>query len=161
MVAAELLKEAVDQLDKWNLKSVSRATWVNWRSGYQIKMNWYDGASFLCYLDFKQDRSARDAVLKRVFETHSVVGQKPKVIDGHGWSALDYSLSTGFFISINEVAEIAKGMGFQFSVLYVQESIRARPVFTSMGIPLVPGEMGKEWIGEEFVSYSCPMGMCL
>jgi hypothetical protein len=30
-----------------------------------------------------------------------------------------------------------------------------------MGIPLVPGEMGKEWIGEEFVSYSCPMGMCL
>ena len=62
---------------------------------------------------------------------------------------------------MNEVADIAESLGYEFSVLYVQECIGARPAFETLGIPLVPGEMGKEWIGGEFVPYSCPMGACL
>ncbi len=31
---------------------------------------------------------------------------------------------------------------------------RCSPVFATLGIPLVPGEMGKEWVGGEFISYA-------
>ena len=161
MVPAELLQQAVDQLPKWNPNTVTRATWVNWRDGFQIKINWYDGAALVCYLDFKKDVLARDAVLKRVFEAHAATGQKPKTINGHGWSALDYTFSTGQFISANEVAELVNEMGFECSVIYVQESVSARPVFAFMGIPLMAGEMGKEWVGGEFIPYSRAIGKCL
>ena len=161
MVPIDKLKTAIDQLDKWSPKVATSVAWVNWRQGYQIKLLWFGCASFACYLDFKKDRAARDLVLKRVFEKHAVTGQKPSKIDGHGWAAYDYSLRCGEFISVNEVADIAESLGYEFSVLYVQECIGARPAFETLGIPLVPGEMGKEWIGGEFVPYSCPMGACL
>lgn len=161
MVPVELLQSAIDQLDKWSPKVVTSTSWVNWRQGFQIKLRWYGCASFACYLDFKKNVSARDAVLKRVFELHAQVGQKPRKVDGHGWMAYDYELRSSEFISVNEVAEIAASLGYEFSVIYVQESISARPAFGTMGIPLVPGEMGKEWIGSAFVPYSCPMGACL
>lgn len=161
MVPVELLKSAIEELDKWSPKVVTRTSWVNWRQGFQVKMRWYGSATFACYLDFHKNVAGRDAVLKRVFELHSVTGQKPRKIDGHGWTAYDYELSCGEFISVNEVAEIASSMGYEFSIIYVQESISARPAFDTMGIPLVPGEMGKEWVGGAFVPYSCPMGACL
>ncbi|HDS1721653.1 hypothetical protein NPS53_09085 [Pseudomonas putida] len=161
MVPIDNLKAAIDQLDKWSPKVATSTSWVNWRQGFQIKMVWYGCASFACYLDFKKDAAARNAVLKRVFEAHAVAGQKPSKIDGHGWSAYDYSLRCSEFISVNEVAEIAESLGYEFSVLYVQECIGARPAFETLGIPLVPGETGKEWIDGAFVPYSCPMGACL
>ncbi|WP_116892955.1 hypothetical protein [Pseudomonas savastanoi] len=161
MVPVELLKAAIDQLPKWNLKVTSSLTWVNWRQGFQIKMGWYDGASLLCYLDFKDNQTARDSVLRRVFEIHADAGQKPRLVNGHGWSRYEYELRTTKFISVNEVAEIAQSMGYEFNVLYVQECIGARPVFDTMEIPLIPGEMGKEWVGGGFIPYSCPMGMNL
>lgn len=161
MVPIENLKAAIDQLDKWSPKIATSTSWVNWRQGFQIKMIWFGSATFACYLDFKKNMAARDAVLKRVFERHAVAGQKPSKIDGHGWSAYDYSLRCSEFFSVNEVAEIAESMGYDFSVLYVQESISARPAFETMGIPLIPGEMGKEWDGGAFVPYSCLSGDCL
>lgn len=161
MVPIEHLKTAIDQLDKWNPKVATSTTWVNWRQGFQIKMLWFGCASFACYLDFKKNMAARDAVLKCVFEKHAVAGQKPSKIDGHGWTAYDYSLHSSEFISVNEVADIAVAMGFVFSVIYVQECISARPAFDTLGIPLVPGEMGKEWLDGAFVPYSCPSGACL
>lgn len=161
MVPIDLLKSAIEQLPKWNPESVTRLTWVNWRKGYQIKIHWYGDASFICYLDFKQDRLARDAVLKRAFEVHAGAGMKPLLIRGHGWTELDYEFQSDTFISVNEIAEIAQDMGYDFTVLYVQECIGSRPVFQLMGIPLVPGEMGKEWISGAFVPYSCPSGQNL
>ncbi|MEX6780386.1 hypothetical protein [Pseudomonas aeruginosa] len=161
MVPVELLKTAVEQLPKWNVSAVTRLTSVNWRQGYQIKMHWYDGAAFICYLDFKRDYNAREAVLKRAFEQFADDGAKPRTIDGHGWTKLDYEFRSGSFISVNEIAQIAQSMGYDFTVLYVQESISSRPIFSVMGIPLVPGEMGKEWVDGEFVPYSCPMGQNL
>ncbi|MDH1930429.1 hypothetical protein [Pseudomonas sp. GD03696] len=65
LVPAELLKAAIDQLNKWNRNPVTRLSWVNWRQGYQIKMGWYDGAALNCYLDFKKNSAGRDAVLNR------------------------------------------------------------------------------------------------
>lgn len=161
MVPVEKLKAAIDQLNKWDINTVSSVSWVNWRGGYQIKMGWYRGAALNCYLDFKADRTARDAVLKDVFNKFAVAGQKPKRIDGHGWSCMDYSLDSTSFISVNEVADIAQSMGYEFTVIYVQECVTARPVFGTMGIPLVPGESGKEWAGDAFLSYCCPLGQNL
>ncbi|HDS0960469.1 TPA: hypothetical protein QDZ28_004222 [Pseudomonas putida] len=161
LVPAELLKAATDQLNKWNPNAVTRLSWVNWRQGYQIKMGWYDGAALNCYLDFKKNSAGRDAVLKHLFNLHAGPGKKPSVINGHGWSKLCHEFSTGEFLSVNEVAEVAKSLGCEFTVIYVQTCVSARPVFEVMGIPLVPGEMGKEWIDGEFVPYSCPSGMNL
>ncbi len=161
MVPIELLKRAIDQLPKWNPNTTSRLTWVNWRQGFQIKMSWYGQASLVCFLDFKKNVQARDAVLKQIFSKHADPGKKPVTIAGHGWTALDHSLRSNEFISVNEVAEIAESMGFEFTVLYVQECSAARPAFDTMGIPLVPGEMGKEWVEGTFVPYSCPSGQCL
>ncbi|MBM5458718.1 hypothetical protein H8F21_14210 [Pseudomonas sp. P66] len=161
MVPAELLKAAIDQLSKWDPKAATRLSWVNWRQGYQIKMCWYGGAALNCYLDFKKDSTARDAVLRHLFERHAGPGKKPTMINGHGWTALDHQFSTGEFLSVNEIAEVAKGLGYEFTVLYVQESVSARPAFSLMEIPLVPGETGKEWIDGEIVPYACPLGMNL
>jgi hypothetical protein len=160
MITAETLRTAIDQLDKWSPEIATSLSWVNWRKGFQIKMTWFGGAAFACYLDFGKNAAARDAVLKRVF-SGVAPGEEPKVIDGHGWSCLDYSVGSKSFISVNEVAAVASSMGFEFKVLYVQESISARPVFHTMGIPLIPGETGKEWVNGEFISYSCPPDQCL
>lgn len=157
MVPSELLRKAIDQLDKWNPAVATNVSWVNWRKGYQVKMNWYDGAGLACFLDFGTNSAARDAVLQAVFKRFSPEGCKPKIIDGHGWRAHDYSVRSKEFICLNDVVEIATAAGFQFTVLYVQECVSARPAFETMGIPLVPGEMGKEWVGGAFVPYSCPI----
>ena len=160
MVPVDLLKSAIDQLDKWSPETATRVTWVNWRQGSQIKMSWFGSASFACYLDFK-NWDHRDIVLKKIFEAHAEPGKKPRKVDGHGWTSLDYSLNCGEFISVNEVATLTESLGYEFTVLYVQECISARPIFTAMGIPLVPGEMGKEWMNNAFVPYACPIGQCL
>lgn len=161
MVPVELLRSAIEQLPKWSPKVTTAVTWVNWRQGFQIKMSWFGSSSFVCYLDFKKNKGARAAVLKTVFDKFAVTGQKPGVIDGHGWTAMDFSLHSSAFISVNDVAAMATEMGYDFSILYVQEDISSRSIFTLMGIPLVPGEMGKEWINGQFLSYSRPVGMCL
>lgn len=165
MVREELLMSAIGQLDHWWPNSVeinTGVTWVNWRNGsFQVKMLWKRNPTFSCYLDFGKNVSAREAVLKAVFDRFALEGQKPYLERGHGWSKYDYSLDSGEFISVNKVAEIATELGFEFTVLYVQGSISCRHIFDTMGIPLVPGEMGKEWIGGEFAPYSCPLGQNL
>lgn len=161
LVPAELLKSAIDQLSKWDLTATTRLSWVNWRQGYQIKMAWYGGSALNCYLDFKANMTARDAVLRRLFKLHAAPGKKPTVINGHGWTTLCHEFSTVEFLSVNEVAAVAKSLGHEFTILYVQTCVSARPTFDQLGIPLVPGEMGKEWINGAFVSYACPAGMNL
>ncbi len=161
MVTADLLRSAIDQLEKWSPRVVSTLTWVNWRRGYQVKISWHGNATFACYLDFGKNCQARDAVLKCAFEAFAVAGDKPRVIDGHGWKAMDYSLQSNSFISSNDVAAMAKEMGLECSILYVQECVASRPIFITLGIPLVPGEMGKEWVNGEFVPYARPIGQNL
>lgn len=56
---------------------------------------------------------------------------------------------------------IADAKGYAYTVLYVQACAGVRPVFATLGIPLLPGEMGKEWVGGEFISYACPAGQNL
>lgn len=161
MVTLESLRSAIEQLPRWSPDVTTRITWVNWRNGFQVKVAWYGNASFICYLDFGKDSSAREGLLKRVFDKYSTAGEKPSVIEGHGWSRLDYSLKSKDFISVNELAKIAEEMGAHFTVLYVQECVSSRPLFDLMDIPLVPGEMGKEWVSGSFIPYSCPSGQCL
>ncbi|MBI6727123.1 hypothetical protein YA0089_26275 [Pseudomonas viridiflava] len=165
MVREELLLSAVEQLESWRADKLGMdtgITWVNWRNGsFQVKMLWRRNPTFVCFLDFGKNFSARDSVLKAVFTRFAVDGQKPYLERGHGWSKMDYSLDASMFISVNQVAEIATELGVDFSVLYVQESISSRHIFDTLGIPLVPGEMGKEWIGGEFIPYSCPIGQNL
>ena len=160
MVPVEQLKAAVEQLPKWSPQITSQVGWVNWRRGFQIKALWYGNCSLLCYLDFK-DRVARDDTLATAFRRFAAPGARPRKSDGHGWSCLDYSFQSDQFVSINELAEIADAKGYAYTVLYVQECVGARPVFATLGIPLVPGEMGKEWVGGEFISYACPAGQNL
>lgn len=157
MVPAELLRNALDQLTQWQPQIGAKITWVNWRQGFQVKVSWYGNSSFVCFLDFGKDHVARDSVLKGVFEKFAPAGQKAKIEHGHGWSARDYSLESQQYISLNDVVDVANGLHCTFSVLYTQEG-SGRPLFDIMGIPLVPGESGKEWINGELVSYSCPTG---
>jgi hypothetical protein len=161
MVPANLFRAAVDQLPQWRNSKMSHVGWVNWRDGYQVQLQWKGYESFSCYLDFGRNKAARNTVIASLFERHAPAGQKPAVIDGHGWQALDHTFSTNEFLSVNEVAELATEMGFDFTVLYVQASISSRPIFETMGIPLVPGETGKEWTGSEFISYATPTNRCL
>lgn len=161
LVAPELLLAAIDALPKWDKVNVSKVTWVNWRQGFQIKMGWHSGAALQCYVDFGRDSVARDCVLARAFHAYAPTGQQPGIIDGHGWTKLNYTFHSKNFISVNEVAAIATEMGYEFTVIYVQEDISARPVFDLMGIPLVPGEMGKEWVNGQFVAYSRTGYQCL
>lgn len=114
----------------------------------------------MCYLDFKNS-IARDDTLATAFKRFAAPDARPRKIDGHGCSCLDYSFQSDQFVSINELAEIADAKGYAYTVLYVQECVRARPVFATLGIPLVPGEMGKEWVGGQFISYACPSGQNL
>lgn len=158
MVPVVAFKQAIDQLPIWRNNIGTRVTWVNWRNGNQIKMGWSDNASFHCYIDFGKDGAARMSTMKAAFERFSEAGDKPSVKQGHGWSELDYSFHTKQFVSINEVVELAQGLGLPFTVIYCQSCIDSRPIFETMGIPLVPGEMGKEWIDGEFIPYACPTG---
>lgn len=160
MVPVEQLKAAVEQLPKWSPQIASRVGWVNWRKGFQVKAHWYGNCALRCYLDFN-DPFARDDILATAFKRFAAPHARLRVIDGHGWSCPDYSFQSDHFVSINELAEIADAKGYAYTVLYVQECIGARPVFETLGIPLVPDEMGKEWVGGEFISYSCPSGQNL
>jgi hypothetical protein len=92
MVTEKALLAALDGLKKWSEETKTRATWVNWRDGYQIRMYWYGNESISCYLDFGKDSCKRDEVLKAIFDRHARQGQKPSKIDGHGWSRPDYTL---------------------------------------------------------------------
>lgn len=160
LVPESLLIAATEQLSRYAKNYVTYVSWVNWRQGFQIVMSWHGNPSLRCYVCF-ETHSDRQAVFKQVFEEFAAAGQKPKTIDGHGWSAPDYTLYSGDFISVNAVARAAAAQGVNFTVIYNQESVSARPLFGVMGIPLVPGEMGKEWVNGEFIPYSCPTGMNL
>lgn len=159
MVPISALKSGIDQLKVWHETDIgTRVSWVNWRDGFQLKMGWNGSASFHCYLDFGKNVDARKSAMKAAFERFAELGTKPRVEEGHGWSQLDYSFKTQQFVSVNEVAELAKDLGLEFTIIYCQTCIASRPIFETMGIPLVPGETGKEWVDGELIPYSCPNG---
>jgi hypothetical protein len=161
MVPVDVLRSAIDQLEAWHAPRLSTIGWVNWRKGYQVKLLWKSNPTFICYLDFGTNSAAREAVMKRAFERFAPAGTKPKKEIGHGWTRLDYSLRTDDFVSVQDLAEIADELGFQYTILYVQNTSGARPLFETLGIPLVPGESGKEWTGSEFIGYTTPRGQNL
>jgi hypothetical protein len=153
MVPAVLLRAAVNQLEKVRPEIASKISWVNWRKGFQVKLSWFGSAAFNCYVDLGKNESARNALMKEVFLRFAPAGLAPKKNIGHGWTEMDYSLICGEYICLNDVVEMATRMGLEFTVLYVQSSGSARHLFDSMGIPLVPGEMGKraDWRSIRFL----------
>ena len=161
MVPVDVLRSAIDTLESWNDQPLSSVGWVNWRKGYQVKLLWKGNPTFICYLDFGSSMAARDTVLKHAFDRYAPAGMKPRKEVGHGWTRLDHSMRIDAFISVQDLAAIADELGFVYTILYVQNTSDARPLFDALGIPLVPGESGKEWTGSEFISYATPAGQNL
>lgn len=160
LVHADVLQGAVNKLKGYGQYKISRVSCVNWRGGYQIKVSWKGGVGLECYLDFGKNHAGRSRVLRAAHSFHAPKDYKPVL----GYVPLDedrFAFESNAFISINDIATLALDMGEPFTVLYVQSSISARPLFADMGIGLVPGEMGKEWIDGEFVGYRCETGKCL
>lgn len=167
LVDTEKLVNAITTLKTYGHKNGTYLNWVNWRSGAQVKMTWNGISSFSVYFDMRTNdlytsvHSARDALLEKAFKTFMPEGAKPRIEYGHGWTKARHEFWSNDFISANQIAELANELGLCFTVIYVQECIDARPAFDILGIPLVPGEMGKEWIDGEYHPYSCPTGKCL
>jgi hypothetical protein len=159
MVPISDLKAGIDLLKVWHTADMgTRVSWVNWRDGYQLKMGWNGSAAFNCYLDFGKAFASRQSAMKAAFERFAEPGTKPRVEQGHGWTELDHSFKTKQFVSVNEVAELAKDLGLEFTIIYCQTCSGSRHIFETMGIALVPGEVGKELVNGELIPYSCPMG---
>lgn len=160
MVPAHVFTDAIKKLPEWdnNPNRFSSVDTVDWRSGFQIVMMWRGNATFQCYLDFGKDHAARDAVMRAAFEQHAPAGKKPKRIACHGYSCLEHEFDSPEILTVNQIAEIAEGLGYKFTVLYVQSCSASRPLFDDLGIPLSIGEMGKEWKDGAFIPYSTPMG---
>lgn len=157
LVDSQLFCAALDELKCYGKKGTS-VDWVNWRKGqYQIKVCWNGNCGLACYLNFFSSAD-RDAVHAELFKRYADPGTKPYLEEGHGWTKLRHSFFTQSLLSINELAEVAHEMGRKFTIIYVQECVEFRYLFTIMGIPLVPGEMGKEWIDGIMHPYSCETG---
>lgn len=160
LVSADVLQGAVNKLKMYGKWKLSRVSYVNWRNGYQIKVSWKDSGALECFLDFGKNHAGRNRVLRAAHSFYAPKDYEPVL--GYTPSEEDrFGFESNAFISVNDIAALALGMGEPFTVLYVQSSISARPLFADMGIGLVPGEMGKEWIDGEFVGYSCETGKCL
>lgn len=155
MISHELLKQATDiAIPSWCKKKSTRVVWVNWREdSVQIKFTWNDVSDFAVYLDFKakclgaSDRN-RDAVMKKLFEMHAPMGQKPFK---DRWGFMRYDFITTEFVSPNQAAKIADELGYEYTVIYATQG--NREFMSKIGISIVPGETGKEWISGVFHSY--------
>lgn len=162
------LRTALASLTEAGQPFHTQISWVNWREGAQIKIGWNRTFSLFVYIDIRESGSygsvyaARNALLERAFKHYMPEGSEPQVRDRYTrYASLDYQFTQPGFISPNEIVSIAEEMGIGFSVLYIQECVSARSAFNLLGIPLDPGEMGKEWINGEYLPYSCPIGKCL
>lgn len=139
-------------------------SWVNWRTAYgcQIAVSWCGlAACFRVYFDFpEKEHINRDAALAELFAKFAPEGLKPREVWGHGWTSWNHDFVAEGVVSIHQIYQIAKKHGCT-SIIYNQESISARWVFDSLGIPLVPGESGKEWIKGKFHPYATEAGKCI
>lgn len=160
MINSGRLLKAIGEMKVYN-KTGTSVRWVNWReSEYQIKVTWNGNCSLHCYLNFFS-AAERDAVHEEAFNVHAMAGEKPYLEKGHGRVKLRHDFFTTKVVTVNQLAAIADEMGIQYTVIYKQECIEARPLFQTLGIPLVPGEMGKELINGVMKSYSCDVFKCL
>tara|TARA_R110002094_G_scaffold165050_1_gene148970 strand:+ start:128 stop:652 length:525 start_codon:yes stop_codon:yes gene_type:complete len=160
LVPVNLLKEALDLLPTYG-KAGTDLGCVNWRDAFQITVQWNNNSCLECYVEFQRS-SDRNAILKAAFDRFAPGGTKPMLRDTYTiWERPEYVFHAPELISVNDIVAICIERGVEVTVLYVQESPKARPVFDVMGIPLVPGEMGKEWINGEFHPYSRHKDKCL
>lgn len=172
LVPADKLLQAIESLPAWPRDRTEMRTslsWVNWRSskGAQIKLSWRGCSSFLVFIDVLDSEGygnryrAREALLEAAFKQFADEGAKPRLEHGHGWTAYRWDFTAKRFVTPQDITAIAEKMGIHVGALYVQECISGRHAFDILGIPLVPGENGKEFVGGEWISYSTPLGKCL
>lgn len=145
-------------------KDTTHFTWVNWRTAYggQVAVSWGNtGSSFRVYFDFPEHhRPARDDALRVLFSKYAPKHLKAGLIEGHGWTKEEHTFTADRIVGIWEIYQVVKRYGCT-SIIYVQESVSARWVFDKLGIPLVPGESGKEWVKGKFIPYATPQGKCI
>lgn len=158
--SADLFRDAVSKIKIYR-KAGTSVNWVNWRQNqFQIKVSWNNNGSLSCYLNFFS-AADRDHVHAELFERYAKPGTTPYRQEGHGWTKLRHDFGTDDVITINELAQVADEAFIRYTVIYAQEDISVRPLFDLMGIPLVPGEMGKELIDGVMTPYSREVGKCL
>jgi hypothetical protein len=155
MINADILEKAIkENVPYWCKKQYSRLTWVDWRQdSVQIKMNWNEISSFEVYIDFKAEnktvsRHNRDHILQVLFN-HYCPDKKPS---RNRWEELEYTFMTDSFVSPNKVAEVADNLGYEYTIIYKTDG--SRDFMEKIGLPIVPGETGKEWINGVYNSYS-------
>lgn len=160
MVSPDILTSVLQALEPYGKPGTS-VRWVNWRKDqFQIKVEWNNRHALACYLNFFS-LTDRDKVHAKLFRLYADSDAKPSVEIGHGWEKQRHDFRTSNLLTVNELAGIADEMGAKYTIIYAQEDISARPLFDAMGIPLVPGEMGKELIDGVMVPYSRQRGKCL
>lgn len=149
IVPEPMFTEALNHLcdaRKYVCNKETSVTWVNWREKeFQIKVSWHGSLGLMCYLNFFSI-SERDCALKALFNVYAKSGEKPFIEQGHGWTKARYGFVSNDTLTINALANKVAELGYHFTIIYNQEYISARSAFDVMGIPLVPGERGKELI---------------
>lgn len=152
MIPDSTLRAAIDKLPKYKNSANTYVSWIGLGQSCLIKISWFSRESALCcYIDFKNNQNERDAVLKAAFlkfaKGSSEAFHDTKV-------GVTYSFSSNEVLTPNDIIELAKTKDIGFTLIYAQEDISARPLFEDLGIPLIPGETGKEWVKGDYLSYS-------
>lgn len=162
LVAPDLLEAIQNKnIPSWCKAPLTSVHYVNWRKeSVQIKFGFNDSEALEVYVDFKaptlsQSIQNRDRVLKTLFSRHSPK-EKP-FEDRFGY--IDWSFIKRGFVSPNEAVEIAQSLGLEVSVIY--KSTSKREMLADIGLPIVAGETGKEWIDGNYQSYRPRSGMNL
>lgn len=136
-------------------------SWANWRNSWQIIVSWNDGQALRCYVCFNT-RAERDSTLQAAAHKWAQLATK---VDLGGMQHPDdppvCRIRLPAVSNIHELVDLAHQQGSSVSVIYKQECISARAAFDMMGIPLVPGECGKELTAQGYISYHAPAGQCL
>ncbi|TNC80796.1 MAG: hypothetical protein C9356_11780 [Oleiphilus sp.] len=160
LIDPKILEQAVNtNVPSWCKRKHSRIVWVNWRKNTtQIKLSWNDSEAFEVYVDFKADTKAqsgrnRDEVLKKLFKLFAPPGKEPF---RDRWGHLNYHFCTARFITPNHVGEIADALGYEYTVIY--RVYGDQDYMKAIGLPIVAGETGKEWIKGKYHSYAPERG---
>lgn len=154
-----LQKMTENNVPSWCKKKITRVGWVNWRKeSVQIQFVYNDACDFAIYVDFKaktfqESANNRDSVLEELFKRFAPAGAKPYVC---GWGYERHSFIAEGFVSVMRAVELAEALGFPYTVIYTTNGSRER--MAQIGLPIVAGETGKEWIDGFCHSYKPEFG---
>lgn len=155
-----VLKSTTDALiPSWCKSPSTSVHWVDWRAeSVQIKFEWNDTESLCVYVNFPaetkaQSQSNRNRVLKALFERHAPVGKKPYQ---DNWGHYRYEFSTPQFITPNDAVALANELGIACTVIYTSltmERVQFDSIMQNLGLDVIIGETGKEWMDGAYHAY--------